>query len=338
MLNRRSLLAGSGALAATIPFAHRTVAQSTPTADGSPSADGPFTYTDVLGETVSLPQKPVRIAANLMTAAALWDYGIRPIAVFDWTASAYPDGDHIGWGNVDPAQVTNVGDVDGNILPEDLKALEPDLILTLSYDASNPADTAGITVDYAEEIRTIAPVLVVTDQDSTEIQLQRLLDVAVALGGDIETEEVLAAKETYESRLAEVSAIAEAKADLTVLFANFDTTALWVAGPEGVADLQFVGSLGVQFANADAAAATEFWEELSLELVDTYPSDIVYNDVYSAFQTVEELQGQPAFATMPAVSGGQIGSWLRDFPVNYAGMTVFLDAIIEPLRTATKLT
>ena len=39
-----------------------------------------------------------------------------------------------------------------------------------------------------------------------------------------------------------------------------------------------------------------------------------------------------------AIAGAQIGGWLRDFPVNYAGMTIFLDAIIEPLRTATKLT
>lgn len=96
-LSRRAFagLATGAAIAAVNPISG-TASQSTPATDG-------WSYTDVLGKTVSLPEPPVRIAANLVTAAALWDLGIHAVAVFDWTASAYPDGDHIAWGNV-PAQ------------------------------------------------------------------------------------------------------------------------------------------------------------------------------------------------------------------------------------------
>ncbi len=339
--SRRSLIAGLGATAAAAALGSTARAQdATPGASPAASpADGPWSHTDVFGNTVELPARPVRIAANLMTAAALWDYGIRPVAVFDWTASQFPDGDHVGWGNVDPATVTNVGDADGNILPEDLKVVAPDIILTLSYDASDPdGSTAGVAPDYADAINTIAPVFVVTDQDATDIQLQRLIDLAVALGGDIESDEVLAAQQTYQQRVMEVAAIVQVKADQTALFANFDQAALWVAGPQGVADLQFLGSLGLKFANGESDAAGDFWEELSLEAVDRYPADMIFNDVYSLYGTLEELQGQAAFGTMPAIAAGQVGTWLRDFPVNYAGMVQFLDSILDVLRFSNKVT
>lgn len=81
-----------------------------------------------------LPEPPKRIVANLATAAAPWGLGIKPVAVFDWTASAYPDGDHIAWGNIDPAEVKNIGDAEGNILPEKLLNVAPDIVLTQTFD------------------------------------------------------------------------------------------------------------------------------------------------------------------------------------------------------------
>lgn len=100
------------------------------------------------------------------------------VAVFDYAATAYPDGDHIAWGNVDPTQVANVGvEVDGNILPEDLLNAQSDVILTLTFDPADASQTAGVIPDLADAIEKIAPVLVVTDMASTEIQLQRLVDL-----------------------------------------------------------------------------------------------------------------------------------------------------------------
>ncbi len=39
----------------------------------------------------------------------------------------------------------------------------------------------------------------------------------------------------------------------------------------------------------------------------------------------------------PAVKAGQGGPWLRDLPLNYQGLTTFLESVLEPLRDAEKV-
>lgn len=333
-VTRRALAMGLVAGAALGVVGVQAARQATP--EGSPVASG-WTYTDVLGTTVSLPNVPQRIAANLVTAAALWDLGIKVVAVFDYTATAYPDGDHIAWGNVDPKQVANVGDVDGNILPEDLLKVQPDVILTLTFDPADPSQTAGVVPDMADAIGKIAPVLVVTDMASTEIQLQRLVDLGASLGADLDAPDVVEGKTAYEAKVEEFRGVAAEKSELTSIFANVDADAFYVGGPQGVAELQFLASLGLVFANADSPEAGEFWETLSLEQALKYPADLFYNDVYSAFKTTEELQAQPGVGAIPAIEAGQVGEWARDFPVSYAGVTNFLETILTPLRDAQRV-
>lgn len=309
--------------------------ESSPVA--SPATNG-WTYTDVLGNTVTLPQRPVRIAANLATAAALWDLGIHAVAVFDWTASAYPDGDHIAWGSIDPAAVANIGDADGNLLPEDLILAEPDIILTLTYDPTDPTQTAGIVPDFADQIGEIAPVLVVTDMESTGLQLERLVALAESLGADLSAPEIVAARDVYEAKVSEFESTASEQSTLTSIFMDFDPEAIYVAGPGGVAELKYLDELGLNWANADSAEYDSFWETLSVEEALKYPADIIFNDVYSTFLTLEDLRAQPTLAVMPAVDAGQVGLWKRDFPVNYAGLTDFLETLLETLRPAVKVT
>ena len=88
--SRRSILALGGAMAAGLALPRLTQAQSTPVA--SP-ATGEWTYTDVIGTTISLPTRPTRIAAYVNNAASLWDFGIKAQTVFGWTASHFPEGD-----------------------------------------------------------------------------------------------------------------------------------------------------------------------------------------------------------------------------------------------------
>lgn len=301
-------------------------------------ASGEWTYTDVLGTTVTLPERPVRIAANIVTAAALWDLGIKAVAVFDWTASAYPDGDHIAWGNIDVDQVANIGDADGNILPEDLILAEPDIVLTQTFDPTDPSQTNGVIPDLAPQIGQIAPVLVVTDMASTGIQLERLVDLAASLGANLDAPEVVAARTAYDEKVTEFQTVASEQSALTTLFADFDPDAMYVAGPGGVAELVYLRDLGLTFANADSSEANEYWETLSLEEALKYPSDVLFNDVYSTILTLEELRQQPTLAVMPAVVAGQVGLWKRDFPVSYEGMTDFLETILGTLRDASKVT
>jgi iron complex transport system substrate-binding protein len=325
-----------GGLVAGMTVARGAVAQdSTPIA--SP-ASGAWSYSDVLGTTVTLPETPVRIAANIVTAAVLWDLGIKVVALFDWTASAHPDGDHIAWGNIDPTAVANIGDADGNIQPEEMLLVAPDIVLTMTYDPGDPMQTLGVPPDLAERIGQIAPVLVVTDMASTEIQVERLVDLGVKLGADITEPSIVEARAAYDAKIEEFRTTAASKSDLTVLFMDFDPGEIYAAGPDGVPELLFLGSLGLKFANADSPEAAEFWETLSPEAALKYPSDIVYNDVYSTVLTLADLQAVPVFAAMPAVAAGQVGEWPRDFPMSYEGVTGFLEGILTTLRTAEKVT
>jgi iron complex transport system substrate-binding protein len=329
LTRRRFIAATTGTLLATASGAAAAGQDASPEAG---AATG-WSHTDVFGTTVELESRPVRIAANLMTAAALWDLGIEAVAVFDWTASAYPDGDHIGWGNVDPALVENVGDVDGNIQPELLLNAKPDVILTLTYATGDRDQTAGVPPDFWDAINEIAPVVVVTDMGATDVQLERLVAVSESLGADLTTPEVATDRNAYTAKVDEFRE-AVAGSDLTVLFAYFDAAEFYVGGPAGIAELQFLGSLGLTFANADSAAAGDFWESLSIEQALTYPADVVCSDVYSAYQSLEELQAHEIYGAMPAVAAGQIGLWKRDFPVNYAGVVDFLETILVTFREA----
>jgi iron complex transport system substrate-binding protein len=334
-VTRRMMLGTSVGFLASLAGA-AVLAQNDATPETAPAA-GEWTYTDVFGTTITLPEPPKRIAANLVTAAALWDLGIKPVAVFDQTASGYPDGNHIAWGTIDASAVANIGDVDGNILPEELLAVDPDIILTLTFDNTNPEDVTGVLPDQADAIRQIAPVLVVTDMSPTDQQLQRLVDIAASLGANLDDPAIVEAREAYAAKEAEFTATAAEKADLSSLFINFDPTALYVGGPQGVAELGYLENLGLHFANADSPDAGEFWEELSPEQALTYASDIIYNDVYSSLKTLEDLQGVAVYRQMPAIAAGQVGLWKRDFPVSYAGLTDFLETILVTLREAEKV-
>ncbi len=330
-LTRRTML---GALAATSGSA--ALARFAGAQDASPVA-GEWTYTDVLGTTVTLPRTPVRIVANIVTAA-LWDLGIEPVGVFDWTVSNYPDGDHIAWGNVPADKVVNVGNADGNIEPEMLLTLDPDVVLTQTFDPTDPTQTNGMPPELLDQINAIAPVVVVTDLASTDVLVDRLVQLGASLGADLDTPDVVAAREAYDAKIAEFQQVAAEKAELTNLFANFDTSLIYVGGPKDVSELIWLSSLGLNFANADSGMATEFWEELSSEQALLYPADLIFSDVYSVLLTAEDLAAESVFAAMPAVAAGQVGLWNRDFPVSYAGATAFLETILESLRDAQNVT
>jgi iron complex transport system substrate-binding protein len=86
-LSRRRLLAGGVAVvaAATLAACGSSDSGGATAAEGSatPSA-GPWSYTDDLGQTVTLDKTPVRIAAYGDAGAALWHFGVTPVAIFTW--------------------------------------------------------------------------------------------------------------------------------------------------------------------------------------------------------------------------------------------------------------
>ena len=309
-------------------------ADSTPIA--SPSS-GEWSYTDVLGNTISLPERPKRIAAVLNVAAALWELGIHATAVFDWTSSAFPDGDHIAWGEIDVEAIANVGNIDGFIEPEALIESQPDIILTMRYTNTDDTELGGIEAGMLETLSAIAPVAVVIQVDPTDIELGRIGELARSLGADLDAPEIVEARTNFEAKIAEFQTTTADHAELSVIFASFDPAELYIAGPDGIGELTFMADNGLVFANADQPAAGDYWETLSVEQALKYPADIAYVDVYSTLKSIEDLLAHPSYGAMPSIAAGQLGNWLRDSPLTYTALTNFLEEVLIPIRAAEKV-
>ncbi len=330
---RRQLLAGTAALAAGLALTTRGSAQeSTPAS----LASGEWTFTDDKGVTVTLPARPERIVADVNAAAPLWDFGIRPVAVFGWNATDTGDFGDAG-GNVDPAAVEVVGVTAEPFQPEKAIAVDPDVLITITWSPDDPTEYWSIDPAILEQVQPIAPLIAISATGSADVNTERFAELAAALGADLETPELVEAKATYDAAFAEFQAVAESKKDLTVLFLYISPEEIYVAYPPDWADLAMYQSLGLNAIEPDAEPGT-FWEELSPEQVMKYPADIILNSTRPGNMTVDELKEHPTYSLHPAIKAGQIGPWNQDFIMSYQGMTAALNTVIAPIRDANKVT
>lgn len=335
-MNRRAVVAAMASIWGVGALAGSALAEeATP---GAGDAAG-WSFTDVVGNTVSLPEPPRRIAAAINVAAALHDFAIETPIVFGWTATHFPDGDHVAWGNVDPGTVEVVSDAEGSVIIEQLLAAEPDLIVTWIWDKDVPADSmVAIPPELAEAASQIAPIVILNQGDANDLELERVEAFAASLGADLDAPELVAAREAYEAKIAEIEAIAAEKPDISVLFGSFGDGPFYIAGPDYVGDLGQLRSLGITIANDGSPTSDTYWENISPEQALYYPSDVLYIDQYGAWTTLEALQEHPTIGEHPAVKAGQTAPWMRDLPLNYEGLTAFLESMLAPLRDAKNVT
>src|SRR6478735_5644571 len=120
---RRRLLAGGVALVtAVVLTACGGDGDDTSAAeDGATPSAGPWSYTDDLGQTIRLDEAPVRIAAYGDAAAALWHFGITPVAIFTWMDPAKDT----MFDGLDLSETEVVGETYGEISLEELAAAQP---------------------------------------------------------------------------------------------------------------------------------------------------------------------------------------------------------------------
>ena len=330
--SRRAVIGGALGLAGAAAIGRSAGAQ-----EASPEAG--WIFTDVLGRTIELPERPVRVAAVINTAAALWDFGIEPVAVFGWTVSAFPEGDHVAWGRVDPGAVAHAGTADSDAVDvEKLIAANPDLIVTWIWDKASPETSlVGIPPEVVERLEQKAPILVVNQGDSNVLELGRIEELARALGADPNAPELVAQREALQAAEEQARALAAEKSDLSVLFASFGADGFFVAGPDYVGDVGYARELGLTLANEGSSGSDQYWEEIGPEQALIYPADIVYADIYGEWTTAEQLQAHATLGVQPAIAAGQVGLWERDLPLSYIGQEELLQGVIGPLSTAEKV-
>jgi iron complex transport system substrate-binding protein len=302
-----------------------------PASTATMAGSGEWTFTDDRDITITKEQRPTRIIAQIAVAAALWDYGIRPIGVFG--PARLPDGTPAPQsGAVDLDTVESVGEVQGEIDIEKVIALAPDLIISSVVGDFFVGDNDEV-LKLVEETAPRLGILIRGVPISHT--LDRIYELAGALGADLDAPEVVEAKERYDAAVEELEAAIDAKPGLTVMFTSASPELLYVAKPQGFADLTFFEELGMDIVTPEEEGAV--WGELSWEQAPKYEADLILNDARPGveFTLPEEIATIPIWNELPAVQAEQVGPWyLLNIIPSYNGYAPVMEEMTEWIEMA----
>ena len=329
-LSRRRFVTAAAATALVSIHPARARQDASPVADST--ADGAWIFTDDAGVTIEREQRPERIVAYLPLAASLWEFGIRPVAVYGTTRRS--DGSpEVYAGEVDLDAVESLGEVYGELDLEGLVEAQPDLIVNDMWN--DPPDVWGLapeTVQQVTQIASIANVLFV-ERPAPET-IATIETLAAALGAVLEAPEIVAAREAFQAASDDLRAAIAEKPGLTVLFVSGTPDgSFWVASPEEFSDLMYFQQLGLDIVVPETITA-EWWEELSWEQAGKYPADLILVDARSGSSSGEQLMAVPTFAALPAAAAGQLGSWQTEYVPSYAAFTAVMQDLAATIRGA----
>lgn len=305
-----------------------TTEAAAPGADEVEEADGPWTFEDDLGVVHELPEVPETIVAEVTVAGALWDLGIQVDATFN--QRELPDGTTDPLGLADPDAMQSLGEEYGKVNLEELRVLDPDIIVTPSYQND---EYWGIDAEITEQVEATAPVVAITVPDKDLRQMaDRILDLAVSLGVDPEGETVTDVVAQYEEAEARLRDAIEAKPGLTFIAASGTVDQLYVAVPSGYIDLKTYQGLGMDIVEPDTDE--EFWETLSWEQIDKYEADVLLGDSRggSVDQIVEAIP--EGARDIPAIQADQLARWEVFISPGYANLARVLGDLTEVVEGA----
>jgi iron complex transport system substrate-binding protein len=330
----RRLLGGLLALGVTVAVS-ACGDDSTDTA-GSGSAEGGWSFTDDLGTTVELEEAPTRIAGLNDLAASLWNYGLEPVATFGQTSAE----DDVAFEGRDLSDVAIVGTSYGEIDLEALAAADPDVIVTTIYPADSsgeiPADTAGYGFNdmaQQEQVAEIAPIITIAYRGSAADVIERVVDLAGALGVDTEGGEVAEARADFEAASETLTEAAAGGVSVLPVYAT-EGDGWWMAKAPDDPQLALYQELGVNF--VDPGGDGYFWNTVGWEEVPNHPSDVLLYSLRFSM-TPEEIAAQPTAALLPAVQAGQLYPWKYIGP-DYVSQAAYMEELAGYLTEAQKVT
>lgn len=317
----RRLAALTAALALAL-----TACANTANTESAPTADGEWSYTTGYGNTITLDARPEVIVADAYSAAALWEYGIRPDAVFGYGLEE--GASELALGNADPDSMEVVGE-GGELSVEKLAALQPDLVVGYG-NSDNPTSWTWWDEDVAETVNEVAPFAGVNFSGQPIVDvIEEYAGLAEALGADAAASDAATAKEDFETASATLEETLAEKSDLTTIALNGDTSTLY-AGTTSLSQLGLLDELGVNLVGPEA----EGWAELSWEKVPDYPADVVLAYVAST----EAFADSPVYSSLPAVKAEQVTGWDDKSPNTYVHYAAWLKDLDEAYAAAEKVT
>jgi iron complex transport system substrate-binding protein len=338
-ITRRQLM-GMGAatlVALSLPklaMAQATPGAATPEAASGLQPDGSWVFTDDRGITVTLPGMPERIIADVNVAAALWDFGVRPVGIFGWNIT----GDHefnAAGGNVDPDAVEFLNGPATTIDVELAAAADPDLIVSLVY--AEQYGVWSIDQEVQSRVEEIAPIITISGIIRADEAMNRFAQLSQALGIDLNSPEIAAQKASYDAAEQRYTTLTTEKAGISAIFVWASESEIYVASPDAAGDVMLFRDLGLDVPTLPVPAG-EYWEQLSAEQALKYPTDMLFYSLRGdGLISLEDFQAHPTMGQHPAVKAGQVYGWNQDYILSYPGLeasfTTTSDAIeaSEPL-------
>ncbi|RVX39188.1 iron complex transport system substrate-binding protein [Nonomuraea polychroma] len=332
VLARRGFLSATAGLAAAVTLAacgddSGTQAQPATAGSAAPTAQA-WSFTDDRGKKIEQPKVPTKIVAQVGAAAALWDFGVRPIAVFG--PHKLKDGSKDPQvGNVDITKVQGLGNVWDEFNVEQYIALQPDLLVSSMYIKGTLWYVPEKSKDTIEQIAPTAGIML-TGKSATQV-IAKYEELAKSLGADMQgVPEAKARMEAATKELAQFK-------DLKILMASGGADAFWIVNPPEYPDIVHLTQAGLNVVTPSKVDQGGFFQTLSWENADEYEADVILYDTRTQALKPEEMLKKPTFAKLPAVKAGQLYPWNAEAPYSYQGYADFLEALVANLKKAKKL-
>ncbi|NYI92526.1 iron complex transport system substrate-binding protein [Amycolatopsis endophytica] len=332
-ITRRRALLGAAGVAATAVLAGCTNSANDTAQQTASTAGGPFDFTDDRGQAVHLDGKPTRIVAYAGSAAALWEYGIRPVGVFgpQKLADGSPDPQV---GRVDLSAVTSLGNAFNEFdVPAYIK-LAPELLISMVVNANG---LWYVPQDSADEITGKAPTVGIrmVRESATKV-IERYEALAKALGADTETDAIKQARSEFQTATTRLTDVAKSKGGLRVLAVYGSKDKPYIGNPLAHASLRYLYEAGVPITNVGDQADTVTWApDLSWEQINRYPADLILYDVRTQALTLDQLKQIDVFNQLPAVKAGALVPWRTENPYTYYSYTQIANEVADAVAKAT---
>ncbi|MGW7275366.1 ABC transporter substrate-binding protein [Streptomyces sp. NPDC054864] len=330
-MSRRGLLASGGALGIGALLSACGSEEKSGKSVGSKA----WTFKDDRGKTAKVDHTPKNIVAYISTAAALHDYGVTCTGVFG--PSKPVDGKpNPQAGDLDVSKLTSLGESFNQFNIEKYAGLDPDLLISNMFP---PPALWFLPADSTKKIEALAPTVGINGARASLLEpLKRYTELAEALGGDLDSEKVRAAKARFDKAERRLREAAKGNRGLKVLAMTGDADQFYVAVPDSYCDLNYFKDLGVEFVEGKKSDEWGFWEFLSWENADKYHADLIMMDNRSTALPAKELAKKPTWELLPAVKAGQTVPWSMEERYSYAGFAPVLERLAAAIEKSKRLT
>lgn len=278
-------------------------------------------FTDDRGVTAAAGSRPLRIAAYVRAGAALWDLGVRPVAV-------YGSG-HDG-AELDPAKAGGLAAVPvryagaGDVLDEAaLRDARPDLVVDVTYDGERPY---ALPEAVAGRLGVPLVALAVDGAQPLGSVLARFAELAGSLGAQVPVPGADLA--TAESAVRAAAGTGPGRLRVLALSAAGPDT-VHLARPGTWPDLHRLARLGVDLIEPPAGGGVN-WLTADAERAASLGADLVLADCRGSAVQPHDLARVSAWRTL--TDRAAVEPWNPEIPCSEAACTAFFGRVAEALE------